>query len=695
MSDAVRYELRGAIAVLTVDNPPVNALGIAVRKGLADGIARAGADTGARAVVIMAAGRTFPAGADISEFGKPPLAPHLPDVCNVIEACAKPLVAAIQGTALGGGLEVALAAHWRIALASAKLGLPEVALGVLPGAGGTQRVPRLVGAQAALDMMLSGKPVSAAQALAMGLIDEVAETDLPGAAMTFAQHLIDTDAVPRPTRDRRDGMRDAQLFESQIAVARKAQAGARLPGPARIVDCIEAALLLPFDQGLAFERAAFFDLLATPQAAGLRHAFFSERRAAKMPEAATPTPDLRHIGVVGAGLMGAGIAYAALGAGYQVSLMDRDRDGLARGLERIAKLQDAALQKGLLTEARRDADWARLAGVQDMAALSEADLVIEAVFEDYAVKADVLRALDVVMKPGAVLATNTSYLDVDALAQETSRPGDVVGLHFFSPAHIMKLLEIVVGRDTSARAVAAGLAFGKRLGKVCVRSGVCDGFIGNRILTAYRTAADYLVEDGAPPAQVDRAMRGFGMPLGPFEVSDMAGLQIAWARRKRLAATRDPALRYVAIADRLCEAGRFGQSNGKGWYLYDGRKPVEDPEVAAIIAAERAAKGITPRAFDDADIVQRCVVAMANEGAKILHEGIALRPSDVDIVMLFGYGFPRHEGGPMHWADQFGILQLRNAVLSYSDQAPGFWQPAPQLESMILNGTRFAALNET
>lgn len=693
MGAAVRQERVDNIAVLVIDSPPVNALGLAVRAGLAEGLSAALADPGVAAIVIRAEGRTFPAGADISEFGKPPQDPWLPEVCDRIEASPKPVIAAIHGTALGGGLELALAAHWRIALASARVGLPEVTLGILPGAGGTQRTPRLIGAEQALALMITGKPIMAAPALAMGLLDEVVVEDLPGAALALAARLVAEGAAPRPTRERREGLRDPVAYEQAIAAARKTHANDRLPGPRRIVDCVESALLLPFEQGQAYERAAFSELVASPEAAGLRHAFFSERRAAKMPESRVAARPVNHVAVVGGGLMGAGIAYACLSAGYQVSLMDRDREGLARGLERIAKLQKSAVDKGRTSAEQAEADWARLAGVLDMAALADADLAIEAVFEEFDIKADVLRSLDAVLKPGAVLATNTSYLDVDALAAVTSRPADVVGLHFFSPAHVMRLLEIVVGKATAPDAVATGLALAKKLGKVAVRSGVCDGFIGNRILTAYRQAAEYLVEDGATPLAVDSAMRAFGMPLGPFEVSDMAGLQISWARRKRLAATRDPALRYVAIADRLCEAGRFGQSTGKGWYGYDGRKPVEDAEVAAIIAAERAANGITAQTFSAEDIQTRLLVAMANEGAKILAEGIALRPSDIDVVKLFGYGFPRHEGGPMHWADGFGLLQLRNAVERFAPQAPGFWQAAPNLEAMIREGRKFADLN--
>jgi 3-hydroxyacyl-CoA dehydrogenase len=687
-------ERHGAIAVLVIDHPPVNALGQPVRAGLAAAMHDALADPAVAAIVIRAAGRTFPAGADIAEFGRPPLPPHLADLCNAIEASPKPVIAALHGTALGGGLELALAAHYRVALATAKVGLPEVTLGILPGAGGTQRVPRITGARAALDLMLKGAPVGAAAARDLGLIDAVVEDDLPRAAHLLARLVLDEGRGPRPTRDRREGLADAAAYEAAIAAARAAHAGDRLPAPRRIVDCVEAAMLLPFVQGLAFERAAFEELVATPEAAGLRHAFFAERRAARFPEAqATPRP-VERIGIVGAGLMGSGIAYAALAAGLGVTLLDRDEAALARGLERVATLQERAAAQGRLAPDRRAADWARLEGALEAAELAPCDLVIEAVFEDFEVKAGVLRALDAALRPGAVIATNTSYLDVDALAAVTARPAAVLGLHFFSPAHVMRLLEIVVGRATAPEVVATGLALARRLGKVAVRSGVCDGFIGNRMLTAYRQAAEMAVEDGAEPAAVDAAMRAFGFPLGPFEVSDLAGLQISWARRKRLAASRDPAQRYVAIADRLCEAGRFGQSAGKGWYDYeDGRKPKPSPEVAAIIAAERRAKGIAPRAFTADELRIRCLAALANEGARILGEGIAQRPSDVDAVWLFGYGFPRWEGGPMHWADRFGPAALVATLAACRPEAPEFWAPAPLLAAIAASGGRFADRN--
>jgi 3-hydroxyacyl-CoA dehydrogenase len=692
---AVRQERDGAVAVLVIDHPPVNALGHPLRAALAEAMHAALADPAVEAIVIRAEGRTFPAGADIGEFGKPPKPPLLPDLCDAIEASPKPVIAAIHGTALGGGFELALAAHYRVALASAQVGLPEVNLGILPGAGGTQRVPRIVGAAAAIDLMTRGTPISAAAARDLGLIDAVVEDDLPHAAVVLARLVLEERRGVRPTRARAEGFADPAAYAAAVAAARARHAGDRLPAPARIVDCVEAAILLPFPQGLAFERAAFEDLVATPEAAGLRHAFFAERRAARFPEAAAQPRPVERIGIVGAGLMGAGIAYAALSAGLAVTLLDRDQAALAKGLERIATLQERAVAQGRMTEARRAADWERLEGALDAADLGTADLVIEAVFEDFDVKAGVLRALDAALKPGAVIATNTSYLNVDALAAVTARPADVIGLHFFSPAHVMRLLEIVVGRATAPEVVATGLALGRRLGKVAVRSGVCDGFIGNRMLTAYRQAAEFAVEDGAEPAAVDAAMRAFGFPLGPFEVSDLAGLQIAWARRKRLAATRDPAHRYVAIADRLCEAGRFGQAAGRGWYDYPAgsRTPQPSPEVAAIIAAERRAKGIAPRAFTAEDLRIRCLAALANEGARLLGEGVAQRPSDVDAVWLFGYGFPRWEGGPMHWADRFGLAALVATLAACAPEAPEFWTPAPLLVELAASGGRFADRN--
>ncbi len=700
MTQMVTWEIRDGIAVLTLDNPPVNALGQDLRAGIWQAIEAAGADPAVQAIVICAEGRNFSAGADIREFGKPPVAPSLPDLCNLIEASAKPVIAAIQGKALGGGFELALAAHARIAQRTAKVGLPEVTLGILPGAGGTQRTPRLIGAEPALRLILGGKPLRARDAQAMGLLDGVVEDGLVDAAIALARNMVADGKPVVPTRARRDGFHEPAAYEAAIAAARTAQdkvpANPDLPANSRIIDCIEAALLLPFDAGLTFERSAFEDCLGSIGARGLRHAFLAERRTAKIPELGTQPRAIAHVGVIGGGLMGAGIIVALMGAGLAVSLVERDHDSLVAGLERIADIHENAVAKGRMTAEARDEQWARLKGSADITTLAEVDLVIEAASEDEAIKTALFRQLDSVVKPGAILATNTSYLDINTLAAATSSPGDVVGLHFFSPAHIMRLMEVVVGAQTAPDVVTAGFALAARLGKVAVRAGVCDGFIGNRILTAYRTAADFTLEDGASPAQIDAAMRAFGMALGPYQVSDMAGLDISWARRKRLAPTRDPKARYVSIADRLCEAGRFGQKSGAGYYSYpDGRVGKEDPATQAIIEAERAAKGITPRSFTAEEIQRRCLAAMANEGARILQEGIALRPSDLDVVLLSGYGYPRWRGGPMQSADEIGLLELKNTLLAYAKETPEFWRPADLLGELIKNGRHFADLNET
>ncbi len=699
MGKLVKYEVRGGVAVLTIDNPPVNALGAALRRKLMRRVARAEGDESVRAIVIRAAGRTFPVGADVREFGQPPKEPLLPELCNRIEAAEKPVVVAIHGTALGGGLEIALAGHYRIADAPARLGLPEVLLGILPGAGGTQRTPRLTGAGPALEMMLSGRPVSAQRALEIGLIDRIAEGDLAEEAIAWARELgeaAEAGAAPRRSRDQRAGLADPDAYLRAIAERRKALQGSRLPAPPRIVDCVEAALLVPFETGLAMERAAFEECLASDEAAALRHAFFAERLVAKVPELVRAEPrEVGRVGVVGAGLMGAGIATVCLAAGLEVTLVERDEAALAAGLERIEKLHARAVEKGRARPEQVAERMARLRPVTDMAALAEADLAIEAVFEDEQAKRAVFAALDRVLRPGAILATNTSYLDIDALAAATSRPEDVIGLHFFSPAHVMKLVEVVVGARSDEAVTATAFALARRLGKVPVRAGVCDGFIGNRILTAYRQVADFMLEDGASPYEIDAAMRDYGFALGPYQVADMAGLDIAWARRKRLAASRDPAERYVRIADLLCEAGRFGQKTGAGYYRYEAgsRHGAPDPEVLALIDAERAERGIRPRPFAPEEIQRRCLEAMINEGARILGEGIALRPADIDVVMLLGYGFPRWRGGPMFEADRIGLLPLHAELARRAREEGDFWRPAPLLEELLADGRRLRDLN--
>ncbi|WP_433705381.1 3-hydroxyacyl-CoA dehydrogenase NAD-binding domain-containing protein [Paraburkholderia sacchari] len=694
----VSHELRGKVLLVTVDNPPVNALGVDVRRGLAAAIEHAEANAAVQAVLIVGAGRNFIAGADIREFGKPPQSPALPDVVNRIEACHKPVIVAIHGAALGGGLEVALAAHYRLAVAGAKLGLPEVQLGLLPGAGGTQRTPRLIGAEAALALMLSGRHVGAQEALKLGLVDRVgASDDILAEGLAYAQELLAAQTHVRRTRDAQ-GLADRAAAQAAIDAARAdtAKKSRGLFSPMKIVDCVQAALDEPFEEGLRFERKQFLACLESPQRAGLIHAFFAEREVQKAPETKSAAPRaIETVGVIGGGTMGAGIAVAMLDAGLPVTMIERDDAALARGRAHVEKVYDGLIAKGRMKPDAKAQILARLNGSTAYDALANADLVIEAVFEDMAVKQAVFAELDRVCKPGAVLATNTSYLDIDAIAASIKRPQEVVGLHFFSPANIMKLLEVVVPKAVSPDVVATAFELAKKLRKVPVRAGVCDGFIGNRILAVYRTAADHLMEDGASPYQIDQAVREFGFPMGPYQVVDLAGGDIGWATRKRRAATRDPNARYVQIADRLCEHGWFGQKTGRGFYLYPegARTGTPDPEVEAIIAAERERAGIKPRTFSNEDIMRRYMAAMINEGANVVHEKIALRPLDVDVTLLYGYGFPRYRGGPMKYADTVGLANVLADIREFAKEDPLFWRPSPLLVDLVERGADFASLN--
>ncbi|MDN7673794.1 3-hydroxyacyl-CoA dehydrogenase NAD-binding domain-containing protein [Burkholderia oklahomensis] len=695
---SVTRERRDKVLVVTIDHPPVNALSAAVRRGLVDALDAADADAAVAAVLIVGAGRNFIAGADIREFGKPPVPPLLPDVCNRIETSGKPVVVALHGATLGGGLEIALAAHYRIAVPGAKLGLPEVRLGLLPGAGGTQRTPRLIGANAALDLMLSGRHASAEEALTLGLIDRLAHSDDTLAeGLAYAQELLAVGAPVRRTRDAQ-GLADRAAAEAALDAARAdvAKKSRGLFSPAKIVDAVAAALAQPFDEGLRTERRLFLECLDSPQRAGLVHAFFAEREAAKSPETRRGAPrPVERIGVVGGGTMGAGIAVAALDAGLPVTMIERDDASLERGRAHVEKVYAGLVAKGRMTPAAQAARLARFKGGTSYDALAQADVVIEAVFEDMAVKKAVFAELARVCKPGAVLATNTSYLDIDEIAASVERASDVIGLHFFSPANIMKLLEVVVPAQVSADVVATAFELAKKLKKIPVRAGVCDGFIGNRVLAVYRTAADYIMVDGASPYQIDRAVREFGFPMGPYQVVDLAGGDIGWATRKRRAPTRDPRLRYVEIPDRLCERGWFGQKTGRGYYLYpDGaRVGTPDPDVEAIIDDERAKRGVTPRAFTDEEIIRRYLAAMINEGANVVHEKIALRPLDVDAVFLHGYGFPRYRGGPMHYADTIGLANVLADIRAFANEDPFFWKPSPLLVDLVARGATFASLN--
>ena len=697
-ASVVRTARQGRVLVVTIDNPPVNALGVAVRQGLLAAVEQAEADAAVQAVLIVGEGKAFIAGADIREFGQPAQPPSLPEVCNRIEACGKIVVAAIHGPALGGGLEVAMAAHYRVALPAAKLGLPEVNLGLLPGAGGTQRAPRLMGVRAAAGLMLGGQHLGAHAAFDAGLVDRVAQgTDPVAAGLQYAEELLAANAPVRRTRDLAIGDKAAALAELDALALDTAKKTRGLFSPGKIVECVRAAVELPFDKGLARERALFVECLESPQRQGLIHAFFAERETAKIPEAkaAAPRP-FAAIAVIGGGTMGAGITVSALDAGLQVTMIERDAESIARGQKNVEKVYDGLIAKGRMTPEAKAATLARYTPSTSYDDIANVDLVIEAVFEDIEVKKAVFKELDRVCKPGAVLATNTSYLDIDAIAAVTGRPQDVIGLHFFSPANIMQLLEIVVPAKVSADVVATAFELAKRMKKVPVRAGVCDGFIGNRILAVYKQAADYIMEDGASPYEIDEAVRGFGYPMGPFQVTDLAGGDIGWATRKRRAATRDPKARYVEVADRICERGWFGQKTGRGFYLYanGARTGMPDPEVLAIVQAERAKKGVTPRQFTPEEIMRRYMAAMVNEGAKVVEEGIALRPLDVDVTFLSGYGFPRHRGGPMKYADMVGLPQVLADLREFAQEDPLFWKPAPLLEKLVAEGRNFDSLNK-
>ena len=694
MTDAIGYELLGDIAILKAQNPPVNALGYDVRMGLMQGIARAEQD-GAKAVLIYGEGRTYFAGADIREFGQPPRGPNLPDICDRIEASPLLVVSSLHGTALGGGLEMALASHYRIAVPSARMGLPEVLIGVMPGAGGTQRLPRLVGLDASLDLITSGRQVGAAEALELGIVDRVTDGDPREVGLAYAQELLDSGAERRPISE----MPAPAPIDFDAVYDTVLQKGRGQLSPAVAVRGIQAAAELPFAEGMKRERELFIELMETDQRQGLIHAFFSERAVGKLPELKGVEPrDLNAIGVIGGGTMGAGIATAALLSGLDVTMLEMTPEAAAAAKGRIESNLGGALKRGKISQARfEDLTSKALTLAVDYAALSEADLVIEAVFEEMDVKKTVFTQLDAVCKPGAVLATNTSYLDVNEIAAVTSRPADVIGLHFFSPAHVMKLLEVVVADQTAPDVVATGFALGKRLGKISVRAGVCDGFIGNRILSTYRTCADHMVLDGASPYQIDKALTAFGFAMGPYAVADLAGLDIGWAVRKRKRAEGiDPRARDSSYADKLCEGGNFGQKTGKGYYVYEAgkRARVPNPDVLPLIEAERAALGITPRDFSDEEIVRRYMASMVNEAAKVVGEGIARRPLDVDMTLLFGYGFPRYRGGPLKWADIVGLDGLLSDIKTYAQEDDYFWQPAPLLEKLVAEGRTFDDLNK-
>ncbi|WP_210880275.1 3-hydroxyacyl-CoA dehydrogenase NAD-binding domain-containing protein [Roseovarius autotrophicus] len=643
----VQIETRDGIALVTIDNPPVNATGHAVRQGLSDAVARTEGDSAVRAVVLACAGRTFIAGADIREFGQPLAAPHLPDVLARIAGARKPWVAAIHGTALGGGLETALACHYRIAAPGAALGLPEVTLGLIPGAGGTVRLPRLITVDRALDMIASGTPVPALRARELGLIDAIAGGDLVSDALAFAREVADR-PLPAPLDDRPPRPESAEGALKAVA-ARHTDRARGQRAPLAAIEALRNAQTLPVAEALNAERALFQALRDGAQSKALRHIFFAERAAGRVDrlKGIAPRP-LDHIGVIGGGTMGAGIAAACLIAGLSVTMIERDADAAEAGRARVAGILDGARKRGKLTPEDHAVRLAAFAARDNYEALAEADLVIEAVFEDMDVKHAVFAALDGVTRPDAVLASNTSYLDVAEIARAADTPARVLGLHFFAPAHIMKLLEIVTPEGLDDSALATGLALAKRLGKIPVIAGVCDGFIANRIMSRYRREAEYMLEDGALPWEIDAAMENYGFAMGIFRMQDLSGLDISWAMRKRRAATRDPAERYVDIGDRLCEAGHFGQKTGRGYYRYgeDGRAQ-RSAETEALILAESARKGIARQPVPETEIMARLLAAMQDEGACVLDEGIAQSAADIDVVIVNAFGFPRWKGGPM------------------------------------------------
>ncbi|SMF04230.1 short chain enoyl-CoA hydratase /3-hydroxyacyl-CoA dehydrogenase [Tistlia consotensis] len=691
-NDAVGYSTDGDVAVVTIANPPVNALGYAVRSGIVAALERAAADPAVKAVVLTGAGRTFSGGADITEFGKPPREPGLSAVIRHCESLAKPVVAAIRGVALGGGLELALACHARVAAPDARLGLPEVKLGLLPGAGGTQRLPRVVGPEAAVEMIVTGTPIAAAKAATLGLVDGIVEDDLVAGATAHARALVESRQTPVPVRDREDRLaatrRDPSAFEAKAKQLTQRTRG--LEAPLACVRAVRMALDTPFDEALSRERALFTELLDGFQSKAQRHLFFAEREATKVAgvgREVTPRPVAR-VGVVGAGTMGGGIAMTFANAGIPVTLVEMNREALERGLGVIRKNYDLSVARGSLGEQERDRRLALITGSTRYEDLAVADLVIEAVFEEMAVKKEVFGRLDRIARPGAILASNTSYLDIDAIADATGRPADVVGTHFFSPANVMKLLEIVRGRRTAPDVLATLLGLAKRIGKVPVVVGVCHGFVGNRMLAARSAENEALLLEGALPQEVDRAFTDFGFPMGPFAMGDLAGLDVGWRNRKSLGRT-------AVIADALCEAGRFGQKTGEGFYRYEAgsRRPEPDPWVEALIAGKARERGIERRPIAAEEIVERTLYPMINEGARILEEGIAARPSDIDVAWVDGYGFPVGKGGPMFWADHVGLATIVERLDDWHGKTGReLFAAAPLLRRLAADGGSFAAL---
>jgi 3-hydroxyacyl-CoA dehydrogenase len=682
-------DLDGNIGVVRIDNPPVNALNNALRVALVSIFEAARHNAAIEALVLTCTGRTFIAGADISEFGQPPQRPTTIDVIAAIEQMGKPVVAALFGTPMGGGFEVALGCHFRVAAPTTRVALPEIKLGLMPGAGGTQRLPRLAGMEKALAMILSGDPIDATDALAVGIVDEIADGDVTAAAIAFARRVLAENRPLTLARDHDEKLaslkRDPSQFDTLAAKAARRIGGPR--APARALQALRDAVELPVDAALERERASFLELVASEESQAQRHIFFAEREAAKVAGLGDAKPaEVKRAAVIGAGTMGGGIAMCFANAGIPVTVIENAQDALARGLATIEKNYQASAARGGLAKEEIARRVGLLNPATDLAAVADADIIVEAVFEDMGVKREVFSALDRLAKPGAVLATNTSYLDVDAIASMTGRPDAVVGMHFFSPANVMRLLEVVRGAKTSAQALATAVGIGRKIGKAPVVVGVCHGFVGNRMHRIRSVETERILLEGALPREIDAAMTGFGFAMGPLAVSDLAGLDISWRMRKAEGFT-------APVADQLCEMGRFGQKTGRGFYLYEpgSRTPRPDPEVEHLIVATAKKHGIERRPFEPKDIVERLLFPMINEGARILDEGIAQRAGDIDVIWVFGYGFPNWRGGPMHYANTLGLSYVRDRLKQFAAQtSDARHEPAPLLEKLAADGKGFA-----
>ena len=695
-----RFEKRGAVGIILIDHPPVNAISLGVRQAIIEGCQQLAQDPQLKVGILACAGRTFMAGADITEFGKPPVAPSLQEAVAILEASTKPIVAAIHGTAFGGGLECALACDYRVATPTAQVGLPEVKLGVLPGAGGTQRLPRLIGVQAALEAMLSGDPIGAAAAANAGIIDKLIEGDLLDGAVKYAENVVAIGGNKKRVRDRKLDI--GSLPPNYFADLRKrvAKEKRNLFSPQRIIDAVEAAATLPFDASSARERALFLECLRNPQSRALQHVFFAERRATSIPglsKGLQPRP-IKSVAIIGVGTMGGGIAMNFANAGIPVTVLEMNQEGLTRGLGVVRKNYEASAAKGRLTSGQVEERIALLKPTLSYDDLANADLIIEAAFETLAIKLEIFGKLDRVAKPGAILASNTSYLSIDTMAAATSRPGDVVGMHFFSPANVMRLLEIVRGAQTSPEVLATALAVAKKIRKVGVVAGNRDGFIGNRMLNDYSYHANLLLLEGAPPEQIDAALRNFGMPMGIFQMADLAGLDVSYKSRK----DRDPATydaRATRVADQLVELGRLGQKTHAGYYDYapGARAPTASSLVVNLIDTVSREYGFRRRTFSDQEIVERCFLPLVNAGCEVLREGVAYRSSDIDIVYVYGYGFPAYRGGPMFWAEhELGLNNALDKIKQYSALIGGDrMRPSMLLEQLVAAGQGFASADKT